>query len=331
MDEVGFREYCAKRNLNEKTVQAHIKGVQDFEAFLKKTGRNKNFSDFSVKDTRSFVANLVENGENTIDSFLALIRYTNFAGKRDVVSFLFGYVEGYGAMEKLSETLKDKMGESCRDVVFKGIDLPSLGTAPEEKPKVAKRIMQRLEAELDEKSFRGIMSSGLDVGPKEFYLPMRKKFLESKSLDDFLRQKHAEAVDMLGKHSREKSMFYAQGIDKEVVEFVRGNQEVMGGVRKGDIIYETKIPYLIKKYLHEKDPKMKRYYACHCGWVREAIKSDMKISPNFCYCSAGYHKRPWDIIFDQPVKADVVKSVLQGDLVCRFAIHVPKTILRKSS
>jgi hypothetical protein len=277
------------------------------------------------------MANLVENGKNTIDSFVALIRYANFVGKKDVVAFLFGYIEGYGAMEKLSETLKDKMGENLRDAVFKGIHLPPLGTDPAEKPKVAKRIMQVLEAKLDEETLREIMSSGLDVAPNEVYLPARKKFLASKSLDDFLEQRHAEAVEMLEKHSKDRSMFYAQEIDKEIVEFVKSNQEIMGGVRKGDIIYETKIPYLTKKYLHEKDPKMKRYYACHCGWVREAIKSGVKVSPNFCYCSAGYHKRPWDIIFDQPVKADVVKSVLKGDLVCRFAIHVPKAVLKESA
>jgi len=96
------------------------------------------------------------------------------------------------------------------------------------------------------------------------------------------------------------------------------------GVRDGDIIYVTKIPYMAKKYLREKDPKKKRYYACHCGWVREAIKSDRKISPNFCYCSAGFEKRVWDVIFCQDVKADVLQTVLGGDLICKFSIHIPK-------
>jgi len=101
----------------------------------------------------------------------------------------------------------------------------------------------------------------------------------------------------------------------------------MGGVREGDMIYETKIPYMTKKFLHEKDEKMKRYYACHCGCVREGIRSGLKVSPNFCYCSAGYHKRPWEIIFDQPLKAEVMKTLLKGDLVCRFAIRIPKQFL----
>jgi len=314
--------------VKEETIQAHIRVVRDFEGFLKRKNGNKDFNSSSPSDMQGFVVHLMETKKNTISSFVALVRYANFVNKREIVALLFGFIEGFGALDKLSETLKQAIGESKRDEIFEGIELPPLGTDPEDKPKVTKKIMERLEAALDEKTLREIMSSGLDVGPKEWYLSMREKFLKSKSLDDFLKKRHEEAVELLEKHSREKSMFYAQEIDEEVVEYVRSNPEVMGGVREGDIIYETKIPYMAEKCLREKDEKMKRYYACHCAWVREAIKSGLKISPNFCYCSAGYHKRPWDIIFDQPVKADVVETVLDGDLVCRFAIHIPKQFLK---
>ena len=328
LDEEGFRDHCIKRNVKEEIIQAHIKVVEDFEAFLKKKYINKDFSNSSPSDTQSFVAHLMENGKNTINSFVALIRYANFVNKRKIVAFLFGFIEGFGALDKLSETLKQTIGESKRDEIFEGIELPPLGTDSKDKPKVTKKIMERLEATLDKKTLKEIMSSGLDVGPKEWYSPMREKFLKSKSIDDFLKKRHEEAVELLEKHSREKSMFYAQEINEEVVEYIRNNPAIMGGVREGDIIYETKIPYMAKKHLREKDEKMKRYYACHCAWVREAIKSGLEISPNFCYCSAGYHKRPWDIIFDQPVKADVIETVLKGDLVCRFAIHIPKQFLK---
>ena len=328
LDEEGFRDHCIKRNVKEETIQVHIGVVKEFEAFLKKKDENKDFSNALPSDMQSFVAHLMETGKNTIDNFVALIRYAMFVNKREIVAFLFGFIEGFGALEKLSDTLKQTMGESKRDEIFAGISVPPLGTDPRDKPQVTKRIMERLEATLDENTLKEIMSSGLDVGPKERYLPLREKFLKSQDIDDFLSKRHEEAVELLEKHSREQSMFYAQEIDEEVVEYVQNNPEVMGGVREGDIIYETKIPYMTKKYLHEKDEKLKRYYACHCAWVREAIKSGLKISPNFCYCSAGYHKRPWDIIFDQPIKADVIETVLKGDLVCRFALHIPKQFLQ---
>jgi hypothetical protein len=242
---------------------------------------------------------------------------------------LYGYLEGFGVPEELLKRLKETVGESKSNTIFEGVNIPALGTRPEDKPKVTKKIMENLEAQLENKSLKDLMSSGLEVFPDEWHLPQKKMFQESDSLDDFLEKRHKEFVETLEKHSEEKTMFFAQEIDDEVVEYVRKNQEIQGGVRKGDIIYETKIPYQTKKYLHEKNQKMKKYYACHCSWVREAIKSGSpKISPNFCYCSAGYHKRPFEIIFGQPVKADVIETVMKGDPVCRFAIHIPEQFAR---
>jgi hypothetical protein len=330
MDEKGFRDYCAKRKFREETVKLHIKLVREFEEFLKKKGK-KDLKDASSNDVKGYVADLMESQRITLDNFRALTRYSDFSGKKETVSVLYGYLEGFGVPEELLKRLKDTVGESKSKGIFEGVNIPPLGTLPEDKPKTTKKIMERLEAQLDNKSLKELMSSGLEVFPDEWYLPQKTMFHESDSLDDFLRKRHKEFVETLEKHSKEKTMFFAQEIDDEVVEYVRKNQEIQGGVRKGDIIYETKIPYQTKKYLHEKSAKTKKYYACHCSWVREAIKSGIpKISSNFCYCSAGYHKRPFEIIFGQPVKADVIETVLKGDSVCRFAIHIPEQFARAS-
>jgi len=330
MDEKGFRGYCAKRKFEEEAVKLYVKLVKECEEFLKKKGK-KALEDASSDDVKDLVASLVKNQTIMLDHFRALARYFDFLRKKENVSVLYGYLEGLGVPEGLFKKLKETVGESRSEEIFEGVQIPPLGTRPEDKPKTTKKIMDRLEAHLDNKSLRELMSSGLEVFPDEWYLPEKKMFQESDSLDDFLRNRHKESVEMLQKHSREKTMFYAQEIDDEVVEYVQKNQEMMGGLRKGNIIYETKIPYQTKKFLHEKDPKMKRYYACHCSWVREAIKSGSpKISSDFCYCSAGYHKRPFEIIFGQPVKADVLETVLKGDPVCRFAIHVPEKLVPRT-
>jgi hypothetical protein len=39
---------------------------------------------------------------------------------------------------------------------------------------------------------------------------------------------------------------------------------------------------------------------------------------------AGFHKKPWEVIFGRTIQADVLESVLQGDMRCRFAIHLLK-------
>ena len=87
---------------------------------------------------------------------------------------------------------------------------------------------------------------------------------------------------------------------------------------------------MAKEYLEETDEQLKRYYACHCAWARESIRTrDDEISPTFCYCSAGFTKMPWEAALDQPLEVDMSKSVLKGDLECSFIVHLPEDLVEK--
>jgi hypothetical protein len=88
---------------------------------------------------------------------------------------------------------------------------------------------------------------------------------------------------------------------------------------------------MTREYLAETDEKMKSYYYCHCHWVRDSLKAgDTRVSPTFCHCSAGFHKKSWELILDQPLEAEMVESVLQGDPWCKFAIHLPEHLLESA-
>ena len=71
---------------------------------------------------------------------------------------------------------------------------------------------------------------------------------------------------------------------------------------------------------------MKGFYSCYCPWVRGAIKSgtEKELFSQFCHCSAGYTKKYWDVIFDQPTKVEPIETPLTGGLLCKFAVHIPK-------
>lgn len=71
---------------------------------------------------------------------------------------------------------------------------------------------------------------------------------------------------MLTRLRDEDKLWYTVEINDEVLDFIKSDPEMEGGKRKGDKIYITKVPYNAVRYLHETDPKMKRYYACHCPW-----------------------------------------------------------------
>ena len=80
---------------------------------------------------------------------------------------------------------------------------------------------------------------------------------------------------------------------------------------------------MVQEYLDATDDKMKRYYACHCAWARESILQGDEVSSDFCYCSGGFTKQPWEAALDQHLEVELVKSVLRGDNECSFIIHLP--------
>lgn len=324
MDENGFRDFCKKQKLKEKIIQANIGMVKEAEAFLQEKRKNMNLANARISDLRIIMSYLVEKQKNTWETFLALIRYASFVKNKKVEVALKELLDGSDVLENLSCTLRKEMGRNIQKEIFEGIKLPSLSASSKNKPEITMKFMERLEAKLGEKKSREILLTAPHAGPIEEYLTERIEFQKSKNIDAFLEIRHKEFIDLLEKHMKEKTLFYTQEIDEEVLEYVRNTPTCQNGVREGDIIYITKIPYMAKKYLHEKDEKKKRYYYCHCPWVREAIKSDLKVSPNFCYCSAGFEKRPWIAIFDQDVEADVLETVLKGDTICKFAIHIPE-------
>ena len=96
-------------------------------------------------------------------------------------------------------------------------------------------------------------------------------------------------------------------------------------MRDSGTIHITKIPYQTDAYLKEPDVQRRRYLACHCPWARESIlRPGTGPSARFCQCSAGFEKRSWDAVFDQPVRVEVVKSALQGDQICEFSVRIPE-------
>ena len=327
LDEEGFRKFCAEFSLDKTALRAHIRMVEESEVFLKMKDEHKNLDNATANDVQSLVEQLVRDGKNTRENLLALLRYSRFAGNREAEIALMELLDACDVMKNVSETVRRTAGERKHNEIFGEIPLPPLGTHSRDKPRTTKKVMDRLEEKLGEQATREVLLCGPHSGPRERYLPEREAFLASKGIDDFLKQRHKEYVAELEEHMKNRTLYYTQEIDEDVVEYVRNTPTCRNGVRDIDMIYVTKIPYMAKEYLHEKDEKKKRYYYCHCPWVREGIISDTRVSPNFCYCSAAHAKRPWDVIFDQPVKAHVLETVLKGDLICKFAIQIPKKFL----
>jgi hypothetical protein len=320
MDREGFSTMLLGRGVPDDQIGRHVALAERFERFAGELPTGA--------DVRAFSAVLVDEGSNTSDNYVALARYGRFTRNDPVYVAVVELVDGSEALAGLYEKLGRSVGEQVRDEVFAGISLPPLGTPSSDKPRITQAVMERLEHLVDPETCRQVLSSGLRDLEDEWYLEERTKYREGGSIDAYLARSGQEFIAQLEQIRDEGGLYFTQPITDEVIEFVQSHPEIRQGVREGNVLYEAKIPYMAQEYLHEPDERLKRYYYCHCPWVRESLKEgDVAVSPTFCLCSAGFHKKVWEVIFEQPIQAEIVETVLKGDPWCKIAIHLPEQAL----
>ena len=315
MNKHGFREFLQERNISEDQIEQFVSIAEKFE------GSQSHTAD----GVRAFSAMLIEKGLNVLDNYRALALYGRFLGNKEIYVAVVELVDGVEALDNLYDKVGASVGEAQRDEIFKGIELPPLGTPSSHKPQVTQAVMARLESAVEPKTCKKLLADSLrDLRDKGF-LDDRKKYHACKDLDEFLEKQGQEFMAQLEQLKKDGELFFTQEVTAEVIEFVASHPEVRQGVREGNVLYEAKIPYMTVEYLAETDESLKKYYYCHCPWVRESLKAgDVQVSPTFCNCSAGFHKKRWEVIFDQPLRAEIVESVLLGDSWCKIAIYLPE-------
>jgi hypothetical protein len=329
MDKDGFRKHLQDRDIAPEEIEQHLVIIERFESFLQDTGRQRPPTRPTAADLHAFSAQLVKQGLNLYNNYLALLRYGRFAQNNEMFVAAMEYLDGSEVMDNLYQKLGQEVGEQTRDAVFRGITLPPLGVPSKQKYRITAAVMDRLEQLVDAQACREILSGCLRNLQDEWYLKQRDTYLECGSLDAYLAHKGQEFIAQLEQMRNDGSLYFTQPITDEVIDFVRDHPEINPGLLEGNVLYETKIPYMTQAYLSETDERLKRYHYCHCPWARESLRhGDVSVSATFCHCSAGFQKKPWEVIFGQTLRAELVQSVLQGDPWCTFAIHLPAQALQ---
>lgn len=318
-----FRKRLEARGLSRKNIDFSVDVVDEFEGYLKKNG--KSIASMGLSDLKKYVSLLIKQKRNSHKRLVALARCLAFVKKNDEFMYLLGTFGASNVLPDIGDRLTSIAGKEVRRKVFEGFELPPLGTSHNTYPALTEMIVKRMEAELPNKTCREVLTWNYHKVPAAAFKDAKERFEKAASIDEYLEGEHKELLKELEACMKEDRLWYEQKITPEVLEFVKANQEICTGVRKGDKIYETKIPFAPPEFLAETDPVMKRYYACHCLLVRASLKEGKsKVPSTFCYCSAGYHKARFDAVFGESVEIELLESVLKGDDRCRFATKIPK-------
>jgi len=243
--------------------------------------------------------------------------------EEDVSRFMRGVKKPNRSFEdqwlaKFSRSLAETVGEKIRKKVLEGSEELLASVNQQEMIEWTRKAMNRLDALVDEKNRRKIMTGCACHFPEQRLLPLRAKYEETKNVDTVQR--------MLREMFR-SDLKNELKLDDELIERILGWGWGVAGVREGDTIVATKLPFELKECLKATDPREKRHHCCHCPRIRRAIRSSgPKISKTYCYCGAGFYKDIWEKILKQPVEVEVLETVLEGDDVCKIAIRLPSNI-----
>jgi len=325
--ENAFRKYLEGRKLSATKIESSVAAVKEFEKYLRK--RKTTLKSAGLDVLKDYISLLIEKDNNSEDRLVAIARYCYLAKRNDMYIYFTQILGAWDVLPGIGKRLAAIAGKAARRRVFQDMEMPPLGSPQESYPKLTKMILDRMEAELPARTCREIMTWNYHNIPIEAFKESKERFERAASIDEYLKGEHERLVEELEGCMRAGRPWYEQEITPEVVEFVRGNQEICTGIRRGDKVYKTKIPYAPKHFLREKDPTMRKYYSCHCQLVRTALRDGKPgIPATFCYCSAGYEKLHFDAIFGKPVEVELLETPLKGDARCRFAIKIPKSKMK---
>jgi len=93
------------------------------------------------------------------------------------------------------------------------------------------------------------------------------------------------------------------------------------------LLYIERRPARQEAYDQATDPVEKRYQACFCPLVRDAIREGKDVSRTFCHCSGGWYVQEWEIVFGEKPEVDLVQTMLDGADACLFAVKIPPGFL----
>lgn len=282
-----------------------------------------DLSNFSPDIIDSVVEEMIINKANTVDNFVVLMRYYRAVKLDDLFIYLTQYTGMIDVLESILKRTKQLIGDERYKKVFNGFTVPVLGTSPKKLPSYVKDLMKRFNDNFTEKEIKQFLTGNNHNLSEKSQLREKLEYENSESFEEYLVGRHKRKVNELKDYMQNNQIWFEQKITQEVINYVEGNQEILSGKLINDKLYITKIPYDTNAFINAFDPIEKRYYACHCPFVRESIisRSD-DIDEKFCYCSAGFAKFPFEVILNQKLGIKCIETVLGGSEICRFEIDM---------
>lgn len=198
----------------------------------------------------------------------------------------------------LSRHAERVLGTAGREVVMRCGEAIDLETPLDERFRWVKGALERLDGVAGEQQKYDVVSSCAHVFPPD----------------------QVERLRVVYQDARTRTGDAWAAVDA-VLAFMDGDPVWQDGPRReGHTVYSAKKPVNPQAYGEAKTEAEKRRAYCYCPIVRDRMDQGMPRA--FCYCGSGWYRQQWEGATGRPVTIEIVKSILDGDEVCEFAIHL---------
>jgi len=245
--EKDFRSYLVTRNADEKTQNFSVELVDDFLSVMEEQGMD--FPENDLADIKYYAHNKIAGKPDAYERIIGLARYCRFSNHDAGLFYLVTMCGTIGVLDSMQARMRLVLGDEEADKIISTMKNPPLGSVYEAYPEVVNSMLSVMQRSLPIKTCRKILAGNHHGIPVEKFNYDKEKFKELGSIDDYLKFRTSSMLEEMELCMNEGRMWYEQKITPRVLEFVRANPEIQAGVREGNTVYITKIPY---------DPEAKR-------------------------------------------------------------------------
>ncbi|MGD0341552.1 MAG: DUF6144 family protein [Bacteroidales bacterium] len=136
-------------------------------------------------------------------------------------------------------------------------------------------------------------------------------------LDTNLEEK--TKLDIMEENGKACASAYLKSIGRDNQKAIAYDDFLKRVAGKTDGTYQVDGKTLYMTYLTNYEGKAAAESVCLCPFVENKPGN---LSRTYCHCSVGYIKELYSRLFGQPVKVELMSSVLYGDKRCKFKIEL---------
>ena len=253
MQEEKLREFMKSKNEQDDTIETYVDFVKEIDDYLKNEKKSLGIDKSYLKDLQAFLKQWKVDKTKKQRFILAMKSYGKATENHNLIANANRLLGKGTWLSRLEETLDEFVGEDLQIKIMEAGGPIKQTSTTAKKAVWTKCMMDCLETNVDEKTCKKILTNNLHFKSPQSpsFKKLKRMYEKAGNIDVVLQHMHDKWKKIIGDRF---------GYDSPEYKYVEADPTIEAGVRKGNIVYVSKIPFQIKQFIEAKDAQTKRYH-----------------------------------------------------------------------